>query len=78
MAERYGLLVVILLGEIVINFLDDFSLKKPSQAAIDTLLSFLMSVCFYYLYFRAEYSNHDKHALRRQYYIGIIWGCMIS
>jgi low temperature requirement protein LtrA len=74
MAERYGLLVVIVLGEIMINFLDDFQSSYALRAFADLLVCILLSFCLFYLYFRAEVGKHKQHALRRHAFSGVLWG----
>jgi low temperature requirement protein LtrA len=74
LAERYGLLVVIVLGEIVINFMDDFQSAYALRAFIDLLVCVFLSFCLFYLYFRAEVGKHKQHALRRHAFSGVLWG----
>ncbi|KAJ3272596.1 hypothetical protein HDV01_005439 [Terramyces sp. JEL0728] len=74
--ERHGLLVVIVLGEIVVNVQKNFSNDYPGSFIALTVVAFLMTYNIYYIYFRAEIGDHSKHALRRNKYTGILWGAI--
>ncbi|KAJ3323792.1 hypothetical protein HDV06_001162 [Boothiomyces sp. JEL0866] len=74
--ERHGLLIVIVLGEIVVNIQKDFSNAYPGSFIGLTIVTFLMAYNIYYIYFRAEIGDHSKHALRRSKYTGLLWGAI--
>jgi low temperature requirement protein LtrA len=66
-------LIVIVLGEIVVNGIDDFVANYSVQTVVDTLLVLSISFGLFYLYFRAEIGSHLKHALRRHKLSAILW-----
>jgi low temperature requirement protein LtrA len=77
LAERYGLLMVIVLGETIFAFLSSYPANYPLKVLRDVVFGMASSVCLFYLYFRAEVSSHYKHALRRHWISGSLWSCNI-
>ncbi|KAI8928016.1 bacterial low temperature requirement A protein-domain-containing protein [Entophlyctis helioformis] len=76
LTERYGSLVVISLGEIVVAFLYDHHLRNLDSVMGLCLLALLMAVNINSLYFRSEGSAHFQHALRRIWYTGVLWNAL--
>jgi hypothetical protein len=70
--ERHGLWMVIVMGEVVVGFLVDNN-SKSMTGNFYSVACFLISTCFYWLYFRAETSSHFQHAIRRHWLTGISW-----
>jgi low temperature requirement protein LtrA len=73
MAERYGLLMIITLGEIIVSLLGSYSGSTPARSFVDIILAFLTALCMFHLYFRAETSHHHKHAMRRNAFTAVFW-----
>ena len=72
-SDRHGYLMVIVLGELVIRFLQSYSAVDPVRTLFDSLLGFLISNSLFYLYFRAEKAKHHQHALRKSRSTAVIW-----
>jgi hypothetical protein len=72
-AERHGLLVVIVLGEVVLGLIYNYSGDQPIQGLAYILLAFVISICLFHLYFRAEVESHHQHALRRHWASSLMW-----
>jgi low temperature requirement protein LtrA len=53
-AERFGLLKVIVLGELVVDFMIDFKMDYPFRLILDYVLALSLAFNMYSLYFRAE------------------------
>ncbi|KAJ3369352.1 hypothetical protein HDU91_007273 [Kappamyces sp. JEL0680] len=75
-SERHGLMIVIVLGELVIRFLSDYSRDQTVLLLIETMLAFFISLSLFFLYFRAEQAKHFQHALRRSKWTGIGWSAI--
>ncbi|KAI8906298.1 bacterial low temperature requirement A protein-domain-containing protein [Gorgonomyces haynaldii] len=76
MTERYGLLMVIVLGEIVLSFLFDHSSSKVNQNIGYTIVALMIATNIFYLYFRSETSPKHQHALRRHFITGVSWSTL--
>lgn len=76
MTERIGLLVVIVLGEIVVNFLFDNDSSLFNMDLLYVTLSFLIATNLFYIYFTAEQSLKKQHAIRRHRMTGVAWNLL--
>ncbi|KAJ2993226.1 hypothetical protein HDV02_002569 [Globomyces sp. JEL0801] len=72
-SERNGLLIVIVLGEVVVGLLNDFSMDLPPMILLYQLLSFITALNLFFMYFRVETAKHVQHAMRRSAVTGFLW-----
>ncbi|KAJ2986125.1 hypothetical protein HDV02_000198, partial [Globomyces sp. JEL0801] len=72
-SERNGLLIVIVLGEVVVGLLNDFSMDLPPIILLYQLLSFITALNLFFMYFRVETAKHVQHAMRRNAFFGSMW-----
>ncbi|KAI8813990.1 bacterial low temperature requirement A protein-domain-containing protein [Cladochytrium replicatum] len=72
-SERYGLLTLIVLGEIVVSLLWDSSSPKFTLGYLATAFGLLIAIAFQWIYFAFEGNHHYVHALRRSFYTAIWW-----
>lgn len=74
--ERLGLLVVIVLGEFAIGFLFDHKTISVTGEIGYAIVAFLLATNIFWLYFRAETSKKQMHAIRRNKWTGIAWSLL--
>ncbi|KAI8813090.1 bacterial low temperature requirement A protein-domain-containing protein [Cladochytrium replicatum] len=72
-SERYGLLTLIVLGEIVVSLLWDSSSPKFTLGYLATAFGLLIAIAFQWIYFAFEGNHHYVHALRRSFYSAMWW-----
>ncbi|KAJ3323793.1 hypothetical protein HDV06_001163 [Boothiomyces sp. JEL0866] len=65
LTERHGSLIVMVLGEVIVALLKDFSNNYNYKFLWLTIISLLIPLNIFYIYFRSEISDHQLHALRR-------------
>lgn len=73
--ERFGLLIVIVLGEIVIGLMRDWVLTENPLVLGESIVALIIAINIFNLYFRVEAGKHGLHALRRNPLTGVIWIC---
>ncbi|KAI9139392.1 bacterial low temperature requirement A protein-domain-containing protein [Paraphysoderma sedebokerense] len=63
--ERFGLLSIIVIGEVVVNILFDSDAPYLSMGYLATICGLIHAVAFFWLYFNMDASRTYVHAIRR-------------
>ncbi|ORZ39856.1 bacterial low temperature requirement A protein-domain-containing protein [Catenaria anguillulae PL171] len=71
--ERYGLFVIVTLGELAVGILYEQSMAIGGIPALSAALGLLIAFGLQFIYFRVEAGTHKVQALRRSFYHGISW-----
>ncbi|KAI8920399.1 bacterial low temperature requirement A protein-domain-containing protein [Powellomyces hirtus] len=71
--ERFGLLTMIFLGELVVSILWTSHKAEFNQTYIATVLGLTINICIQWIYYSVDGGKQFKHALRRHTVTGFLW-----
>lgn len=71
--ERYGLLTIIFLGEIVVGFLYRSRANVFTTSFIATGFGIFICISLQYIYFTIDHKDHECHAVRKGKLSSLIW-----
>jgi low temperature requirement protein LtrA len=69
LTERFGLIIIVVLGEIVMAILIDNNLSLYGLSHVALQFGLLIAFCLQFTYFRVEASPHYLHAMQRSYWV---------
>lgn len=71
--ERYGLLTLIVIGEVVVGFLWESKSPVLSESYLATIFGILIAISLQWIYFSIDAGKKHIHAVRRSPITALIW-----
>ncbi|KAJ3053909.1 hypothetical protein HK097_003099 [Rhizophlyctis rosea] len=76
LTERYGLFLIIVIGEVVIALFFPSESANPTLPLLKAIFGLLLALNLSWIYFDADGSRQALHAMRRSAWAGLLWGLM--
>ncbi|KAI9155844.1 hypothetical protein H9P43_008954 [Blastocladiella emersonii ATCC 22665] len=73
LAERYGLYVIVVLGEIAVAIIFESTASSGATPWLAAAFGLLTGYALQFIYFRVEAASHRMHAIRRSVQTGLAW-----